>query len=161
MHPVHDVDVLILMATTLSSKRRPAQLAEIVAAADLIQGFIPFVEKLSEAIQRLSTSGLITATEGGFTLTPIAQKIMAKQPKKAVTEEVAIAIKCDLAAYTPKEEYPVIHLTEEQLSAAIHAHKTSRKVSGKNLLMPKPKVARHFKVEGRWRRASATRDGKP
>ena len=161
MHPVHDVDVLILMATTLSSKRRPAELVEIVAAADLLQGFIPFVEKLGEAIQRLSTSGLITAMEGGFTLTPIAQKIMAKQPKKAVTEEVAIAIKCDLAAYTPKEEYPVIQLTEEQLSAAIHAHKTSRKVSGKNLLMPKPKVDRHFKVEGRWRRASATRDGKP
>ena len=161
MHPVHDVDVLILMATTLSSKRRPAELVEIVAAADLLQGFIPFIEKLGDAIEHLSTSGLITATEGGFTLTPIAQKIMAKQPKKAVTEEVAIAIKCDLAAYTPKEEYPVIQLTEEQLSAAIQAHKTSRKVSGKNLLIPKPKVDRHFKVEGRWRKASATRDGKP
>ena len=161
MHPVHDVDVLILMATTLSSKRRPAELVEIVAAADLLQGFIPFVEKLGEAIQRLSTFGLITAMEGGFTLTPIAQKIMAKQPKKAVMEEVAIAIKCDLAAYHPKEEYSPILLTEEQLSAAIQAHKTSRKVSGKNLLMPKPKVDRHFKVEGRWRKASATRDGKP
>jgi len=157
MRPVHDVDVIILMATTLSSKRRPAELVEIVAAADLIQGSIPFVEKLSDAIQRLSAFGLISATEGGFTLTPIAQEIMAKQPKKAATEDLIIAIKNSLAAYSPKDEYPPILLTEEQLSTAVRAHKTTRKASGKNLLMPKPKVDRHFKVEGRWRRVSATR----
>lgn len=161
MHPVHDDDVLILMATTLSSKRRPAQLIEIVAAADLLQGFIPYIEKLGEAIERLSTSGLISATEDGFTLTPIAQKIMANQPKKADTEAAAIAIKCDLAAHHPKDEYPPILLTEEQLSTAIKAHKTSRKSSGKNLLMPKPKLDRHFKLEGRWRRASSTRKTGP
>lgn len=161
MHPIHDVDVIILMATALSSKRRPAELVDIVAAADLIQGFIPFAEKLGDAIQRLSTLGLISASEDGFTLTPIAQEIVAKQPKKAVMEEIVIAIKGNLAAYSPKEEWPPILLTEEQLRAAIQAHKTSRKVSGSNLLMPKPKVDRHFKVEGRWRRASATRKGKP
>ncbi|MCK9387170.1 MAG: hypothetical protein M0Q22_02090 [Sulfuritalea sp.] len=157
MRPVHDVDVIVLMATTLSSKRRPAELVEIVAAADLIQGSIPFVEKLGDAIQRLSTCGLISATEDGFTLTPIAQEIMARQPKRAVTEELIVAIKSDLAAYNPKEEYPPILLTEEQLSTAIRAHKTTRKASGKNLLMPKPKVDRHFKVEGRWRKVPAAR----
>jgi len=157
MRPVHDVDVIILMATTLSSKRRPAELVEIVAAADLLQGSIPFVEKLGEAIQQLSTCGLIRATEDGFTLTPIAEEIMARQRKRAVTEELIIAIKSDLAAYSPKEEYPPIPLTQEQLSAAIREHKAARKASGKNLLMPKPKVDRHFKVEGRWRRVPATR----
>lgn len=161
MHPIHDVDVLVLMATTLSSKRRPAELVEIVAAADLIQGSIPFVEKLGDAIQRLSTFGLISATEGGFTLTPIGHEIMAKQPKKAVTEELIIAIKSNLATYNPIEEYPPILLTQEQLSAAIRAYKTTRKAPGKNLLMPQPKVDRHFKVEGRWRRVPATRSGKP
>jgi len=161
MHPVHDIDVVILMATTLASKRRPAELVEIVAAADLIQGFTPFADKLGDAIQRLSTHGLISATEVGFTLTQIAQTIMAKQPKKSVTEDLIISIKLDLAAYTPKSESPAILLTSEQLGAAIRAHMTARKATVKNLLMPKPKLDRHFKVEGRWRRVSATNKGRP
>ena len=156
-----DIDVLILMATALASKRRPAELVEIVAAADLIQDAIPFVEKLGEAMQRLSADGLISEVEGGYTLTPAAQKIMAAQPKKADTEERIAALQDVLASYAAKEECSAILLTREQLSAAILAHKTARKASGKNLLMPKPKVDRHFKVEGRWRRASASRGRKP
>lgn len=156
MRPVHDIDVIILVATALASKRRPADLAEIVAAAELIQGFIPIVEKLGEAVQRLSSFGLISASENGFTLTPAALEIMADQPKKASTEDRIIAIKGDLAAYTPKEESATILVTMEQLSAAIQSHKLLRKAPGNNLLMPKPKIDRHFKVEGRWRRASET-----
>jgi hypothetical protein len=155
--PVHDVDAVILMATTLASKRRPADLFEIVAAADLIQGSIPFVEKLGDAIQRLSGLGLISATESGFTLTATAQKLMADQPKKTSTEELITTIKGNLAAYSPIEQYTPVVLPPEQLVAAIQAHKITRKASGKNLMMPKPKVDRHFKVEGRWRRVPATR----
>lgn len=157
MHTVSDVDVIILMATTLSSKRRPAELVEIVAAADLIQGSIPFVEKLGDALQRLSTWGLISATEGCFTLTRIGREIMAKQPKKTATEELIIAIRSELIAYSPIEEYSSHVPAREQLVAAIEAHKIARKASGKNLLMPKPKIDRHFKVEGRWRRVPAAR----
>ena len=155
MRMLQDIDVVILMATTLSSKRRPAELVEIVAAADLIQGAIPFVDKLGDAIQRLSSAGLISASEGGFTLTPAAQEIMARQPKKAAAEDRLIAIKHDLAAYSPQEECAPILLTREQLSTAIRMHKTSRKTPGRNLLMPKAKPDRHFKVEGRWRRTAA------
>ncbi len=157
MHPVHDVDVIILMATTLASKRRPAELVEIVAAADLLQGSIPFVEKLDEAIKRLSTLGLISATDVGFMLTAAGQAIMAKQPKKADTEQLLIAVRSALAAYNPTEHSATIVLSTEQLVTAIQAHKITRKAPGKNLLMPKPKLDRHFKVEGRWRRAPATR----
>lgn len=156
MRPVHDIDVVILMATTLASKRRPAELIEIVAAADLIQGFIPFVEKLGEAILRLSTYGLISETETGFTLTPVALAIMGKQPKKSVNEDLIISIKLDLAAYTPKGEFPAIRLSNEQLSAAIRTQVAAKNTTGKNLLMPKPKLDSHFKVDGRWRRVSAT-----
>ena len=160
MRPVHDVDALVLLATTLSSKRRPTELAEIVAAADMIQGAIPPAPRLGEAIHRLSAAGLIGGAEGGFTLTPIAQQIMARLPKKTAGEELILAIKDSLAAYTPREESPPIEVTTEQLRAAIEAHKASRKTPGKNLLMPKAKPDRHFKVEGRWRRAPATRKGK-
>ncbi|GEM_PF-6907403 len=62
----HDLDAGILMAATLSSKRRPADLVEIVAAAELILGFVPFAEKLGAAIERLSARGLIGMSEGGL-----------------------------------------------------------------------------------------------
>jgi hypothetical protein len=156
MRPVHDIDVIILVATALASKRRPAELAEIIAAAELVQGFIPYVEKLGEALQRLSSFGLISASESGFTLTPAALEIMADQPKRATTEDLIIAVKGGLAAYTPKGESATILVTIDQLRAAIQSHKISRKASGKNLLMPKPEIDRHFKVDGRWRRVSAT-----
>ncbi|BAO29495.1 hypothetical protein [Sulfuritalea hydrogenivorans] len=157
MRPVHDIDAIILMATTLSSKRRPAELVEIVAAADLLQGSIPFVEKLGEAIQRLSTLGLISAAEGRFGLTPAGHAIMAKQRKKADTEELIIGVRSSLAAHNPTEHCAPIDLPPEQLVAAIQAHKATRKAPGKNLLMPKPKLDRHFKAEGRWRRVPAPR----
>ena len=62
-------------------------------------------------------------------------------------------------AYVPPQEYPSILLSDEELTAK--AYKASRKAPGKNLLMPKPKMDRHFKVDGVWRRASGTRGRKP
>ena len=160
MRPTHDVDAIVLLATALASKRRPAELVEIVAAADLLQGFVPFADKLGEAMQRLSTLVLIGAEAGGFTLKPPAVEIMAGQSRKADTEHLIAAIKGSLAAYVPGAECPPILLTQEQLAAAIKTHKSSKKVPGKNLLMPKPKADSHFKVEGRWRRVAGTRGRK-
>jgi hypothetical protein len=151
----HDLDAVILMATTLASKRRPAELVEIIAAADLIQGFVPFAEKLGAAIERLSAQGLIGMSAGGFTLTAAAMEIMSKQPRKASQEDAIAAVERSLAAWRPRAGHPPVRLEPEQLGAAIRAHKSTRK-AGKNLLMPKPTVTRHFKVEGRWRRAIKT-----
>ena len=160
MPPIIDIDVLILMATALAAKRRPAELVEIVAAADLIQGFVPYAEKLGEAVERLSAKGLIDSVEGGFTLTPPAEEMMAGQPRKADTEARIAAVGAKLARYTPKGEYAPIVVGAEQLGAAVRAHKAARKAPGKNMLMPKPEVERHFKIDGRWRRASAARGRK-
>lgn len=149
----HDLDAGILMAATLSSKRRPADLVEIVAAAELILGFVPFAEKLGAAIERLSARGLIGMSEGGFTLTDAGQEMMSKQPRNASQEDIIAAVKSSLAVWRPRVEHPPVLLEPEQLGAAIRAHKATRK-TGKNVLMPKPTVTRHFKVEGRWRRAT-------
>jgi len=161
MRPLPDVDAVILMATGLASKRRPATLAAVVAAADLIQGFVPYPDKLGEAVLRLSTAGLICALEGGFALTASAEAIMAELPKKAETEERLAFVRSSLAAHTPRGERAPIVLSGEQLAAAVQAHKAVMRSSGKNLLMPKPKPDRHFKVDGRWRRVSGTRERKP
>jgi hypothetical protein len=160
MRLLPDIDVVVLMATALSAKRRPAALAEIVAATDLLQGFIPYPGKLGDAIRRLSAAGLISAVADGFALTPSAEKIMATLPRKADTEERLAALRGSLEADAPKGQCAPVALTAEQLGAAILAHQTAKRTSGKNLLMPKPKPDRHFKAEGRWRRVSATRGRK-
>lgn len=140
------------MAATLSSKRRPAELVEIVAAVDLILGFVPLAEKLGASIERLSARGLINMAQGGFTLTHAGLEMMSKQPKKASREDIIVALKNSLATFCPRAEHPPILLELEELYAAIRMHKATRKTS-KSMLMPKPPVTRHFKVEGRWRRA--------
>ena len=157
MDALQDVDVIVLMATTLSSKRRPAELPEILAAADLLQGFVLSADKLGEAIECLSSLGLITESEGGFSLTEIALASMAKLRKKTDTEERIIAIKADLAACSNNAVFPAAQITKDRLDAAVKAYKIAKKATGQNLLMPKPKNDRHFKVEGRWRRAAAKR----
>jgi hypothetical protein len=140
MHPVHDVDALLLLATALSSKRRPAELAEIMAAADLIQGAIPAELKLVEAFARLGRNGLISAVEGGIALTPAALAMVADLPKKMVeADERIFTIKAKLAAYQPEGEQAAVELVAWQFSAAIHAYRTAGQGAGKNLLVPKPK----------------------
>ncbi|MCK0507209.1 hypothetical protein [Aromatoleum anaerobium] len=164
MHPVHDVDALLLLALALSSKRRPAELAEIMAAADLIQGSIPSETKLGDAFHRLSTHGLINEVDGRFTLTPDAQKIMAGQPRKAETAERIFSVREKLSAYEPAGKHAPIVLTGEQLAQAILAHRSAGQGAGKNMLVPKPKTVdddkRPDKRPGQWRRPFASRKRK-
>lgn len=140
MYPVHDVDAILLLALSLAAKRRPAELVEIIAAADLAQGAIPSETKLSDSFYRLSEYGLICAQEGGYTLAPDAQQMMAGQRKKADTPERIFGIKESLADYHLKGEHPIILLTVEQLAAAIAEHQAAKK-SGRSWLAPKPKPA--------------------
>lgn len=82
MPPVLDVDVLLLFATALAAKRRPAQLVEIVAALDLVQGNVPSEEKLAGALVRLGESGLLLELAEGIALTPDAEKLIEILPRK-------------------------------------------------------------------------------
>lgn len=151
-----DFDARILMAAALSSKRRQATLADIVAAAEMVLGFVPFAEKLGAAIERLSVRGLIGQLEGGLVLTDAGLDMMSKQPRKASQEDIVAAVRNCLAEWRPRAGHPPVQLDIVELGTAIRAHKATRK-TGKNLLMPKPEVTRHFKAEGRWRRATKTR----
>ncbi|MCX7157146.1 MAG: hypothetical protein NTW45_11975 [Rhodocyclales bacterium] len=163
MHPVHDVDVLLLMATALASKRRPAELAEIMAAADLLHGSIPLDVDLAAAFVRLSTYSLIGEEAGRFMLTPAALEFMAgvRHKRKAEPEERLLTIKQELAGYTPKGEGAAIRLATEQISAAILAHRVFLKGPGRNMLVPKPKPALDKKKRpGPWRKPEAGRRSK-
>ncbi|MDP3540121.1 MAG: hypothetical protein Q8S26_15615 [Azonexus sp.] len=139
MHPIHDIDALLLLATAMSSKRRPAEIVEIVAAVDLLQDNIPTEPKLVEAFSRLSTHGLITEVEGRFALTAEAQKIIQAQPRKADTAEKLFGIKDGLSEHNAKGNFASIVLTDDQFRAAIVAHRAAAASTAKNMLVPKPK----------------------
>ncbi len=139
MYPVHDVDAILLLSLSLAAKRRPAELVEIIAAADLMQGAIPAESKLSDSFYRLSEYGLVCAQDGGYTLTPEAQQILSGHAKKAKSEERIYDIKENLADFHLNGEHTIILLTVEQIAAAIKEHTTSKQSTAKNMLMPKPK----------------------
>ncbi|HJV28226.1 MAG TPA: hypothetical protein VJ673_21295 [Aromatoleum sp.] len=158
MHPVHDIDALLLLAMALASKRRAAELFEIMAALDLIHGAIPSEGKLGEAFRRLSVNGLIDEVDGRFTLGPGAQKIVAGLPRKADTAERIFGVKAELSAHVAQGEKAPCVPTVEQLSAAIAAHRAAGQGAGQNLLMPKPKVVEtEHKRPGHWRKPTGAR----
>ena len=141
MQPIHDVDALLLLSLALSSKRRPAELIEIIAAADLLHDPVPSELRLIDAFARLAINGLISAQEGRFALTAEAQKILTGQSKKADTAQRIQSIKDKLAAYEASAEHPPIELTPKEVCSAILAHREAAKSTLKNLLVAKPKPA--------------------
>jgi hypothetical protein len=139
MYPVHDVDAILLLSMALAAKRRPAELVDIIAAIDLAQGAIPSEIKLSDAFARLSAYGLIVEVDGGYTLSPDAQQMMASQRKKDDTEKRIFRLKENLADYHLQGEHTTIQVTEALLLAAVQSHQAAKAGTGRNLLVPKPK----------------------
>lgn len=152
MHPIHDIDALLLLAVGLASKRRPAELPEVVAATELIKGAIPAASKLAEAFTRLSAHGLLCESEGRFALTAAAQTIVTGLPKKADSDERVFAVKQKLFGYEATAEHPPIEMSEAQVVEAVATHRAFAQGGGQNLLMPRPKPA-----EGEVRRPAGGR----
>ena len=152
MHPIHDFDVLLLLATALSSKRRPAELVEIIAAADLIQEGPPSEPKVIEAFSRLAINGLLVEIDGGFALTPDAQKLVERLPKKADSAERIFIVRDKLSEYNAKPVNAPIVISEAQLKAAIDAHKLAGESKVKDLLVPKPKPVEQAQRPGQRQR---------
>lgn len=155
MHPIHDVDVLLLMSTALATKRRPAELVEIMAATHLLHGSIPLDVDVAAAFLRLSTQGLLAEEAGRYTLTADGLELMGgvRNKRKAETGERLLAIRQELAGYRPKAEGLPIRLATEAVSAAILAHRNFLKGPGRNMLVPRPKAATDKpRQPGQWRR---------
>lgn len=141
MHPIHDVDALLLLALALASKRRPAELVEIMAAIDLLQGNIPTEAKLAEAFSRLAAHGLVIEADGRFGLTPDAQEIAGGQPRTVDAAKRLFNVRENLSGYNPSGGHATIQLPIEQLKAAILAHRASGTGPARNLLVPKAQPA--------------------
>ena len=163
MQSARDVDAFLLLTLALASKRRPAELAEIMAAADLSHGAIPYRDELGDAFHQLATHGLIREVDGCYTLTQEGEVIIAKQPKKAGTSALVASIVDSLLAHRGKDKHPPILISEVQLTDAIMAHRTAGQGAGKNLLMPKskPPETRYQRAILRGKPTSSARNRKP
>jgi len=139
MQAIHDVDVLLLLATMLAAKRKPAEMPEIVAAIDLLQNNVPAAPKLAEAFGRLAGYGLLRGDNGGYALTAAAEAIVAKLPKNAETAERLFIIRDRLSDYRSQGEHAPLVVGEAEVTAAIAAHRAAAASTAKNLLVPKPK----------------------
>lgn len=156
MHLFHDVDVLLLLATAMAAKRRPAEALDIVAAIDLLQNNVPTADKLSDAFPRLAAAGLLTSIEDRVQLTAGAEAMIETLPRKAETAERLFALRQQLADWTSPAEAAVptmpIAMTVDALRAAILAHRTAAASTAKNLLVAKPKPAETSKRPGQRQR---------
>ncbi len=140
MHPIHDVDPLLLLATSLAAKRRPAELLEVMAAIDLINGNIPTETKLVDAFARLAVAGLLVGVDTGIALTPAAETLIKALPRKVELEEKQFSLKNGLTDYIPGPAQPPLTIAAEALTVALLAHRAAAKSTAKNLLVAKPKV---------------------
>lgn len=139
MYPINDIDAQLLLATLIASKRRPAELVEIVAAAELLGCPVNSARLWVDSVRRFATHDLMVAVDGRYALTPAAQALGEKLPKKADTAERVFLVRERLSEYVPAEKTPSISISVEQMEAAMAEHTASAKQGGSNLLMPTPK----------------------
>ncbi|MCX9156289.1 hypothetical protein OPU71_09170 [Niveibacterium sp. 24ML] len=126
MNPIHDTDVLLLLAVALASKRKPATLDELITALSLTDKRLPPKVKLHDAFTRLSANGLMIEQDGGYTLTEAAQTVLALGRKNYEHEERVFRVKERLAEFeAPAGKHPVIQLAADALGAAISAYEAS------------------------------------
>ena len=55
MYPINDIDAQLLLATLIAAKRRPAELVEIVAAADVLGCPVESGNLWAESFRRCAT----------------------------------------------------------------------------------------------------------
>lgn len=140
MYPIHDTDAQLLLATLFASKRRPAELVDIVAAAAVLGFPVSSASQWAEAFRRASSHDLIIGADGGYALSPAGQGLGAGLPKKADPDEQVFLVREKLAAYTPAQKVAALAVSAELFEQAIAAHAAIARQGGKNLLMPKPKL---------------------
>ncbi|RIX43118.1 MAG: hypothetical protein D3M94_17900 [Rhodocyclales bacterium GT-UBC] len=139
MHPVTDADALVLLSTALASKRRPAELSEIIAGIELLQVAVPSATKLVESFARLAIHGLLRQHDTAYSLTPAGEGLVADLPSKAAADERLFILRDTLSQYPAGTPQAAIVIDAEQVGTAIAAHQAAARQATHNLLLPKPK----------------------
>ncbi len=151
MQPISDTDALFLLATTLASKRRPAELVEIIAGFEPLLEPVPGTSRLIDSIRRLTAHGLVQVEDERFSLSAAGQQLMVGLPRKADTAGLVTHLRGKLAAFEGPASFPSVHLGQAQVDRAVLTQRAAAKEPGKNLLMPKPKAEEEDTRRSSWR----------
>lgn len=137
MHPIHDTDPVLLLAVAMASKRRPAELLDLVTAIHLLQHAVPAATKLADALTRLSTHGLIEAAGDGaaYRLTAAGETLAADLPRKADTDAKLFTLRTRLAEHRGRGD--AVSVREADLATAVAAHAALLADGTRSLLVPK------------------------
>lgn len=155
MPPFQDLDALMLLAMMLAAKRRPAALAEVIAALDLLEGGLPPQVHIGKSFARLSEGGLLREEEGGFALTAAAETLVTGLKKRSDTAARIQVLRERLANHAPDAPAAPIALSPKQLGDAILAFRAAEKSSKHTLMAERPQPAAQDKGK------PAPRAGKP
>jgi hypothetical protein len=115
MHPISDTDALFLLATTLASKRRPAELVEIIAGFEPLLEAVPGTSRLIDTIRRLTAHGLVQVEDDRFSLTAAGQQLMVGLPKRTDTAGLVTHLRGKLAAFDGPANFQSVHLGQAQV----------------------------------------------
>lgn len=132
------IDALLLFATSLAAKRRPAELSEVAAALDLVEPELPAAAELAAGFARLGESGLLLAVDGRLALAEAAEGLIGQLPRKGEHADRVRALQGLLAAQRPTAGN-AIAVEAAELQAALLAQRAAVAGAAKNLLVPKPK----------------------
>ncbi|MGC3962222.1 MAG: hypothetical protein QM803_02565 [Rhodocyclaceae bacterium] len=125
MHPIHDADLLLLLAITLASKRKPAAVEDIAIALGTLQPLLPAEDKLLGAFARLSSHGLIVASGDSYGLSAAGEALMKSVPAKGETADRAAQLKRALPTYEAEPTMAAVQPEATVLSAALEAWRAS------------------------------------
>ncbi len=140
MSPIHDHELLLLLAVSLAAKRRPADPAAIVAAVELIQGSLPSAAEFATAFASLDGAGLIAGGDDGVRLAPAAEKLIEALPARGDNAQRLAALRNLLAGYTATTPEIPVAIDASPWQAALQSHRAAAAGPAANLLMPKPKT---------------------
>jgi hypothetical protein len=160
MHPIHDADLLLLLAITLASKRKPAAVENIAIALGTLQPRLPAEDKLLGAFARLSSHGLIVANGDSYGLSPAGESLMKSVPAKGETADRAAQLKHVLLAYEAQPTLPAVQPEAAVLSAALAAWRASLPQLTKSEQLAQRRQAR-FEENGAPRKAEGWRPSRP
>ena len=152
MSPIHDHELLLLLAVSLAAKRRPAEPAAIVAAVELIHGSLPSAAEFATAFASLDGAGLIAGSDDGVGLAPAAEQLIEALPARGDHLQRLAALRALLAGYSAATPEIPVAIDAAPWQAALQSHRAVAASPAANLLMPKPKPETHSRPGQRARK---------
>lgn len=124
-----------------ASKRRLAELVEIIAGFEPLLEAVPGTSRLIDTIRRLSAHGLVQVEDDRFSPTAAGQQLMVGLPKRTDTAGLVTHLRGKLAAFDGPAGFQSVHLGQAQAGPRSASPSAPRPRSpARTCWMPKPRL---------------------